>query len=102
MHDLTFHMRYSAVQWSYKRNNKINQNAKLREFSLQMKIGAAKFHQMKRDRLNFPRDSYYMYLNMHQICGKQRRNKAQVKVNLICVYIHIYINGKVFNCMTSF
>ena len=70
MHDLIFHMRCKAVQWSYKKNQKINQNAKLREFCLQMRISATKFHQMRGDRLNPPRDSYYMYLNTHQIYGK--------------------------------
>lgn len=88
MNDLTFHMRCSAVHWSCKTNQKINQNAKLREFSLKMLIGAVKFHQKKGDRLNFPRDNYCVCLNIYQIYGKQRKNKGQVKVNVICVHIY--------------
>lgn len=64
------------MQWSYKRNQKINQNAKLRKFSLLVRIGTVNIHQMKGNRLNFPRGSYGMYLNAHQIYGKQRENKA--------------------------
>ena len=70
-----------------RKTKKIDQNTKLRVFSFQMRNDAAKFHQMKADRLNFPRDSYYMYLNMHQIYGKQMKNKVQIKVDFICVYI---------------
>lgn len=69
----------------------------LREFSLQMRISAVKFHQMNGDRLNFPTDSYYIYLNMHKKYGKQRKNKSQVKLIL---FVSLYINGKLFNCVT--